>query len=92
MVQLIVVYPQDDNTTDYSLICTNDFEIEIKKDSTDIDLPETTINFDGNHKYSDVIDNLDYLMIHRGDFDKFNYSYLYWTAVFNFINTLEKGY
>ncbi|WP_342189807.1 hypothetical protein [Spiroplasma endosymbiont of Dilophus febrilis] len=85
-------YKQDDNTTDYSLICTNDFEIEIKKDSTDIDLPETTINFDGNHKYSDVIDNLDYLMIHRGDFDKFNYSYLYWTPVFNFINTLEKGY
>ncbi|WP_342189838.1 hypothetical protein [Spiroplasma endosymbiont of Dilophus febrilis] len=85
-------YKQDDNTTDYSLICTNDFEIEIKKDSTDIDLPETTINFDGNHKYSDVIDNLDYLMIHRGDFDKFNYSYLYWTPVFNFINTLEKEY
>ncbi|WP_342264036.1 hypothetical protein [Spiroplasma endosymbiont of Clivina fossor] len=85
-------YKQDDNITDYSLICTNDFEIEIKKDSTDIDLPETTINFDGNHKYSDVIDNLDYLMIHRGDFDKFNYSYLYWTPVFNFINTLEKGY
>ncbi|WP_338981376.1 hypothetical protein [Spiroplasma endosymbiont of Eupeodes luniger] len=31
-------------------------------------------------------------MIHRGDFDKFNYSYLYWTPVFNFIDTLEKGY
>ncbi|WP_342278033.1 hypothetical protein [Spiroplasma endosymbiont of Nephrotoma flavescens] len=85
-------YKQDDNTIDYSLICTNDFEIEIKKDSTDIDLPETTINFDGNHKYSDVINNLDYLMIHRGDFDKFNYSYLYWTPIFNFIDTLEKGY
>ncbi len=62
------------------------------KPSTDIDLPETTTKFDGNHNYSDVIDNLDYLMIHRGDFDKFNYSYLYWTPVFNFIDTLEKGY
>ncbi len=49
-------------------------------------------NFDGNHNYNDVIENLDYLMIHRGDFDKFNYSYLYWTPVFNFIDTLEKGY
>ncbi|WP_342278163.1 hypothetical protein [Spiroplasma endosymbiont of Nephrotoma flavescens] len=62
------------------------------KKTTDIELPTTTTNFDGNHKYSDVIDNLDYLMIHRGDFDKFNYSYLYWTPVFNFIDTLEKGY
>ncbi len=62
------------------------------KPSTDIDLPETTTKFDGNHNYSDVIDNLDYLMIHRGDFDKFNYSYLYWTPIFNFIDTLEKGY
>ncbi len=62
------------------------------KPSTDIDLPETTIKFDGNHNYNDVVDNLDYLMIHRGDFDKFNYSYLYWTPVFNFIDTLEKWY
>ncbi|WP_375315252.1 hypothetical protein [Spiroplasma endosymbiont of Tipula paludosa] len=62
------------------------------KPSTDIDLPETTTKFDGNHNYNDIIDNLDYLMIHRGDFDKFNYSYLYWTPVFNFIDTLEKGY
>ncbi|WP_215825858.1 hypothetical protein [Spiroplasma endosymbiont of 'Nebria riversi'] len=62
------------------------------KPSTDIDLPETTTKFDGNHNYNDVVDNLDYLMIHRGDFDKFNYSYLYWTPVFNFIDTLEKGY
>ncbi|WP_215826814.1 hypothetical protein [Spiroplasma endosymbiont of 'Nebria riversi'] len=62
------------------------------KSSTDIDLPEKTIKFDGNHNYNDVVDNLDYLMIHRGDFDKFNYSYLYWTPVFNFIDTLEKGY
>ncbi|WP_338967565.1 hypothetical protein [Spiroplasma endosymbiont of Lonchoptera lutea] len=62
------------------------------KPSTDIDLPETTTKFDGNHNYSDVIDNLDYLMIHRGDFDKFNYSYLYWTPIFNFIDTLEKVY
>ncbi|WP_342263454.1 hypothetical protein [Spiroplasma endosymbiont of Clivina fossor] len=62
------------------------------KPTTDIDLPETTTNFDGNHNYNDVIENLDYLMIHRGDFDKFNYSYLYWTPVFNFIDTLEKGY
>ncbi|WP_346350406.1 hypothetical protein [Spiroplasma endosymbiont of Calodromius spilotus] len=62
------------------------------KPTTDIDLPETTTKFDGNHNYTDIIDNLDYLMIHRGDFDKFNYSYLYWTPVFNFIDTLEKGY
>ncbi|WP_338967685.1 hypothetical protein [Spiroplasma endosymbiont of Lonchoptera lutea] len=62
------------------------------KPSTDIDLPEKTTKFDGNHNYNDVVDNLDYLMIHRGDFDKFNYSYLYWTPVFNFIDTLEKGY
>ncbi len=82
----------DDNKIDYILRSTNDFEIEIEKDSTDIDLPETTTKFDGNHNYNDVVDNLDYLMIHRGDFDKFNYSYLYWTPVFNFINTLEKGY
>ncbi len=62
------------------------------KPTTDIDLPETTTKFDGNHNYTNIIDNLDYLMIHRGDFDKFNYSYLYWTPVFNFIGTLEKGY
>ncbi|WP_342263608.1 hypothetical protein [Spiroplasma endosymbiont of Clivina fossor] len=78
--------------TNYRLNKTNNFEIEIEKDSTDIDLPITTTKFDGNHKYDDIIDNLDYLMIHRGDFDKFNYSYLYWTPVFNFIDTLEKGY
>ncbi|WP_342277695.1 hypothetical protein [Spiroplasma endosymbiont of Nephrotoma flavescens] len=82
----------DDNKIDYILRSTNDFEIEIEKDSTDINLPITTTKFDGNHKYNDIIDNLDYLMIHRGDFDKFNYSYLYWTPVFNFIDTLEKGY
>ncbi|WP_342223955.1 hypothetical protein [Spiroplasma endosymbiont of Asaphidion curtum] len=68
-----------------------DAQSEIKP-STDIDLPEKTTKFDGNHNYNDVVDNLDYLMIHRGDFDKFNYSYLYWTPVFNFIDTLEKGY
>ncbi|WP_375315577.1 hypothetical protein [Spiroplasma endosymbiont of Tipula paludosa] len=68
-----------------------EFNFQHKK-TTDIELPTTTTNFDGNHKYSDVIDNLDYLMVHRGDFDKFNYSYLYWTPVFNFINSLEKGY
>ncbi|WP_342277468.1 hypothetical protein [Spiroplasma endosymbiont of Nephrotoma flavescens] len=62
------------------------------KPTTDINLPETTTKFDGNHNYTNIIDNLDYLMIHRGDFDKFNYSYLYWTPVFNFIGTLEKGY
>ncbi|WP_215826010.1 hypothetical protein [Spiroplasma endosymbiont of 'Nebria riversi'] len=62
------------------------------KPTTDIDLPEATTRFDGTHNYTDIIDNLDYLMIHRGDFDKFNYSYLYWTPVFNFIDTLEKGY
>ncbi|WP_342277876.1 hypothetical protein [Spiroplasma endosymbiont of Nephrotoma flavescens] len=78
--------------TNYRLNETNNFQIEIEKDSTDIDLPITTTKFDGNHKYNDIIDNLDYLMIHRGDFDKFNYSYLYWTPVFNFIDTLEKGY
>ncbi|WP_342223790.1 hypothetical protein [Spiroplasma endosymbiont of Asaphidion curtum] len=80
------------STNNYRLNNTNDFNIEIEKDSTNIDLPITTTKFDGNHKYNDVIDNLDYLMIHRGDFDKFNYSYLYWTPVFNFIDTLEKGY
>ncbi|WP_342262531.1 hypothetical protein [Spiroplasma endosymbiont of Dromius quadrimaculatus] len=68
------------------------FIIKTEKDTTDIDLPEITKKFDGNHNYNDVVDNLDYLMIHRGDFDKFNYSYLYWTPVFNFIDTLEKGY
>ncbi|WP_342262422.1 hypothetical protein [Spiroplasma endosymbiont of Dromius quadrimaculatus] len=68
-----------------------EFNFQHKK-TTDIELPTTTTNFDGNHKYSDVIDNLDYLMVHRGDFDKFNYSYLYWTPVFNFIDTLEKDY
>ncbi|WP_215826062.1 hypothetical protein [Spiroplasma endosymbiont of 'Nebria riversi'] len=65
------------NTNNYKLNKTNNFEIEIEKDSTDIDLPTTTIKFDDNHNYNDVIENLDYLMIHRGDFDKFNYSYLY---------------
>ncbi|WP_342264802.1 hypothetical protein [Spiroplasma endosymbiont of Clivina fossor] len=82
----------DNNITNYRLNKTNNFKIEIEKDSTDIDLPTTTTKFDGNHNYSNVIDNLDYLMIHRGDFDKFNYSYLYWTPVFNFIDTLEEGY
>ncbi|WP_342189664.1 hypothetical protein [Spiroplasma endosymbiont of Dilophus febrilis] len=62
------------------------------KPSTDIELPTTNTKFDGNHNYNDVIDSIDYLMIHRGDFDKFNYSYLYWTPIFNFVDTLEKGY
>ncbi|WP_342262475.1 hypothetical protein [Spiroplasma endosymbiont of Dromius quadrimaculatus] len=83
---------EHDDTNNYRLNKTNNFEIEIEKDSTDIELPTTTTDFDGNHNYNDVVDNLDYLMIHRGDFDKFNYSYLYWTPVFNFIDTLEKGY
>ncbi|WP_338982456.1 hypothetical protein [Spiroplasma endosymbiont of Eupeodes luniger] len=83
---------EHDDTNNYRLNKTNNFEIEIEKDSTDIELPTTNTKFDGNHNYNDVIDNLDYLMIHRGDFDKFNYSYLYWTPVFNFIDTLEKGY
>ncbi|WP_342263576.1 hypothetical protein [Spiroplasma endosymbiont of Clivina fossor] len=86
------VWTNNNLTKDYFLEKINDFEIEIEKDSTDIELPTTTTNFDGNHNYNDVIENLDYLMIHRGDFDKFNYSYLYWTPVFNFIDTLEKGY
>ncbi|WP_338968617.1 hypothetical protein [Spiroplasma endosymbiont of Lonchoptera lutea] len=83
---------EHDDTNNYRLNKTNDFEIEIEKDSTDIELPTTNTKFDGNYNYNDVIENLDYLMIHRGDFDKFNYSYLYWTPVFNFIDTLEKGY
>ncbi|WP_215826627.1 hypothetical protein [Spiroplasma endosymbiont of 'Nebria riversi'] len=37
-------------------------------------MPETITGFDGNHNYNDFIDNLDYLMIRRGDFDKFNLS------------------
>ncbi|WP_342264649.1 hypothetical protein [Spiroplasma endosymbiont of Clivina fossor] len=48
--------------TNYRLNETNNFEIEIEKDSTDIDLPITTTKFDGNHKYDDIIDNLDYLI------------------------------
>ncbi|WP_338967510.1 hypothetical protein [Spiroplasma endosymbiont of Lonchoptera lutea] len=83
---------EHDDTNNYRLNKTNNFEIEIEKDTTDIELPTTNTKFDGNHNYNDVVDNLDYLMIHRGDFDKFNYSYLYWTPVFNFIDTLEKGY
>ncbi|WP_339024002.1 hypothetical protein [Spiroplasma endosymbiont of Agriotes lineatus] len=83
---------EKNNSINYVLEHTSNFEIEIKKDSTDIKLSTATINFDGNHKYNDVIDNLDYLMIHRGNFDKFNYSYLYWTPIFNFVDTLEKGY
>ncbi|WP_339025167.1 hypothetical protein [Spiroplasma endosymbiont of Agriotes lineatus] len=56
-------------------------------------MPKTTTKFGGSHNYNNVVDNLDYLMIHSGDFDKFNYSYLYWTPVFNFIDTyLRKGY
>ncbi|WP_339025025.1 hypothetical protein [Spiroplasma endosymbiont of Agriotes lineatus] len=65
-------------------------KLETPKPSRGVDLPETTTKFNGSHNYNDVVDNLDYLMIHRGDFDKFNYSYLYWTPVFNFIDTLEK--
>ncbi|WP_339024272.1 hypothetical protein [Spiroplasma endosymbiont of Agriotes lineatus] len=85
------VWTNNNLTKDYFLENINEFKIEIEKNSTDIELPTTT-KYDGNHNYSDVIDNLDYLMIYRGDFDKFNYSYLYWTPVFNFIDTLEKGY
>ncbi|WP_215826882.1 hypothetical protein [Spiroplasma endosymbiont of 'Nebria riversi'] len=85
-------WDNSDNTIDYTLRNTSNFEIEFVKDSTDIELQTATISFDGNHKYNGVIDNLDYLMIHRGDFDKFNYSYLYWTPIFNFVDTLEKGY
>jgi hypothetical protein len=40
-------------------------------------LPTEINKNNGEYQYSQFQDKLDYLMIQRRDFDKFNYSYLY---------------
>ncbi|WP_338967756.1 hypothetical protein [Spiroplasma endosymbiont of Lonchoptera lutea] len=49
-------------------------------------LPLEITKKDGEYQYNQFQDKLDYLMIQRRDFDKFNYSYLYWVPVFNFFD------
>ncbi|WP_215826213.1 hypothetical protein [Spiroplasma endosymbiont of 'Nebria riversi'] len=49
-------------------------------------LPTTITKNDGEYQYNQFQDKLDYLMIQRRDFDKFNYSYLYWVPIFNFFD------
>ncbi|WP_346350325.1 hypothetical protein [Spiroplasma endosymbiont of Calodromius spilotus] len=49
-------------------------------------LPTEITKNDGEYQYTQFQDKLDYLMIQRRDFDKFNYSYLYWVPVFNFFD------
>ncbi|WP_338968430.1 hypothetical protein [Spiroplasma endosymbiont of Lonchoptera lutea] len=49
-------------------------------------LPTEITKKDGEYQYNQFQDKLDYLMIQRRDFDKFNYSYLYWVPIFNFFD------
>ncbi|WP_342264780.1 hypothetical protein [Spiroplasma endosymbiont of Clivina fossor] len=49
-------------------------------------LPTEINKNDGEYDYIQFQDKLDYLMIQRRDFDKFNYSYLYWVPIFNFFD------
>ncbi|WP_338981748.1 hypothetical protein [Spiroplasma endosymbiont of Eupeodes luniger] len=49
-------------------------------------LPTAITKSDGEYQYNQFQDKLDYLMIQRRDFDKFNYSYLYWVPIFNFFD------
>ncbi|WP_338981926.1 hypothetical protein [Spiroplasma endosymbiont of Eupeodes luniger] len=49
-------------------------------------LPTEITKNDGEYQYNQFQDKLDYLMIQRRDFDKFNYSYLYWVPIFNFFD------
>ncbi|WP_342224450.1 hypothetical protein [Spiroplasma endosymbiont of Asaphidion curtum] len=49
-------------------------------------LPTEITKNDGEYQYTQFQDKLDYLMIQRRDFDKFNYSYLYWVPIFNFFD------
>ncbi|WP_338967711.1 hypothetical protein [Spiroplasma endosymbiont of Lonchoptera lutea] len=49
-------------------------------------LPTAITKNDGEYQYNQFQDKLDYLMIQRRDFDKFNYSYLYWVPIFNFFD------
>ncbi|WP_339024069.1 hypothetical protein [Spiroplasma endosymbiont of Agriotes lineatus] len=49
-------------------------------------LPTEINKNDGDYDYTQFQDKLDYLMIQRRDFDKFNYSYLYWIPIFNFFD------
>ncbi|WP_215826197.1 hypothetical protein [Spiroplasma endosymbiont of 'Nebria riversi'] len=49
-------------------------------------LPTEITKSDGEYQYNQFQDKLDYLMIQRRDFDKFNYSYLYWVPIFNFFD------
>ncbi|WP_338982026.1 hypothetical protein [Spiroplasma endosymbiont of Eupeodes luniger] len=49
-------------------------------------LPKEINKNDGEYQYTQFQDKLDYLMIQRRDFDKFNYSYLYWVPIFNFFD------
>ncbi|WP_342263841.1 hypothetical protein [Spiroplasma endosymbiont of Clivina fossor] len=49
-------------------------------------LPTEITKNDGKYDYTQFQDKLDYLMIQRRDFDKFNYSYLYWVPIFNFFD------
>ncbi|WP_342223901.1 hypothetical protein [Spiroplasma endosymbiont of Asaphidion curtum] len=49
-------------------------------------LPTEINKNNGEYDYTQFQDKLDYLMIQRRDFDKFNYSYLYWVPIFNFFD------
>ncbi|WP_338981938.1 hypothetical protein [Spiroplasma endosymbiont of Eupeodes luniger] len=49
-------------------------------------LPTEMTKKDGEYQYNQFQNKLDYLMIQRRDFDKFNYSYLYWVPIFNFFD------
>ncbi|WP_338981912.1 hypothetical protein [Spiroplasma endosymbiont of Eupeodes luniger] len=49
-------------------------------------LPTQITKNNGECQYTQFQDKLDYLMIQRRDFDKFNYNYLYWVPIFNFFD------
>ncbi|WP_215826686.1 hypothetical protein [Spiroplasma endosymbiont of 'Nebria riversi'] len=57
----------------------------LEKDNEQL-LPTVITKNDGEYQYNQFQDKLDYLMIQRRDFDKFNYSYLYWVPIFNFFD------
>ncbi|WP_338981756.1 hypothetical protein [Spiroplasma endosymbiont of Eupeodes luniger] len=74
------------NLSPYSLIFFSvEMPLQSEKDNEQ-PLPTAITKNDGEYQYNQFQDKLDYLMIQRRDFDKFNYSYLYWVPIFNFFD------
>ncbi|WP_342263843.1 hypothetical protein [Spiroplasma endosymbiont of Clivina fossor] len=74
------------NLSPYSLIFFSAQMPLLPEKEAEQPLPTEITKSDGEYQYNQFRDKLDYLMIQRRDFDKFNYSYLYWVPIFNFFD------